>query len=88
MFVPNAFSPNGDGNNDVLEVFGAGLAKANLKIFNRWGELIFDSANQWRGWDGTYKSQIQQPGVYTYVVEAVYLNGKVREKKGTVTLIK
>lgn len=88
VFVPNAFSPNGDGNNDVLEVFGAGLAKANLKIFNRWGELIFDSANQWRGWDGTYKSQIQQPGVYTYVVEAVYLNGKVREKKGTVTLIK
>ncbi|MCX6197898.1 MAG: gliding motility-associated C-terminal domain-containing protein [Bacteroidetes bacterium] len=88
IFVPNAFSPNGDGNNDVFTVYGSGLAKANLKIFNRWGEKVFDSQNQWLGWDGTYKGVIQNPGVYTYYLEGVYLNGKVKEKKGTVSLIR
>jgi gliding motility-associated-like protein len=88
FYVPNAFSPNGDGNNDVLEVYGSGLATVKLKIFNRWGEKIFDSGNQWMGWDGTYKGQLQNPGVYTYYAEGVYLNGKVREKKGTITIIR
>ncbi|MDB5283150.1 MAG: sprB [Bacteroidota bacterium] len=88
FFVPNAFSPNGDGNNDVFNVYGASLAKANMKIFNRWGEKVFDSGSQWLGWDGTYKGVIQNPGVYTYTVEATYLNGKVREKKGSLTLIR
>jgi gliding motility-associated-like protein len=88
FFVPNAFSPNGDGNNDVLVICGSGLAKANLTIFNRWGEKVFDSQNQWLGWDGTYKGEKQNPGVYTYYVEGIYLNGKTREKKGTVTLIR
>jgi gliding motility-associated-like protein len=87
-FVPNAFTPNGDGNNDVFTIYGFGLAKANLKIFNRWGEKIYDSPNQWQGWDGTYRSETQNPGVYTYFVEGVYLNGKKKEKKGTVTLIR
>lgn len=88
FFVPNAFSPNGDGNNDVLEVYGTGLATVKLKIFNRWGEKIYDSGNQWAGWDGTYKGQLQNPGVYTYYVEGVYLNGKVREKRGTITILR
>ena len=88
FFVPNAFSPNGDGNNDVLVIYGSGLAKANMKIFNRWGEKIFDSQNQWLGWDGTYKGEIQNSGVYTYYLEGVYLNGKKREKKGTINLIR
>lgn len=88
FYAPNAFTPNGDGNNDVFAIYGAGLVKANLQIFNRWGEKIFDSANQWSGWDGTYKGAPQNPGVYTYQVQAVYLNGKTKEKKGTVTLIR
>ncbi len=88
FFVPNAFSPNGDGNNDVLEVYGTALATVKLKIFNRWGEKIFDSGNQWLGWDGTYRGQLQNPGVYTYHAEGIYLNGKTKEKKGTVTVIR
>ncbi len=88
IFVPNAFSPNGDGNNDVLVVYGTGLATANLTIFNRWGEKVFDSQNQWLGWDGTYKGVLQTPGVYTYYLRAVYLNGKAREKKGTITILR
>jgi len=88
FFVPNAFSPNGDGNNDVLEVYGTGLAKVDLRIFNRWGEKVFDSNNQWQGWDGNYKGVESPAGVYTYYVEATYLNGKTREKKGTITIIR
>jgi len=88
FYVPNAFTPNGDGNNDVFTIYGFGLAKANLKIFNRWGEKVFDSQNQWHGWDGTYKGEMQAPGVYTYYVEGIYLNGKIKEKKGSVTLIR
>lgn len=88
FFVPNAFTPNGDGNNDILEVYGQGLATAKLKIFDRWGEKVFDSGNQWIGWDGTYKGALLNPGVYTYDAEGVYLNGKVKEKKGTITLIR
>jgi hypothetical protein len=88
FFVPNAFSPNGDGNNDILKVYGSGLANVDMKIFNRWGELIFDSQNQWAGWDGTYKGVMQNPGVYTYHVVATYLNGKTKEKKGTITILR
>lgn len=88
FYAPNAFTPNGDGNNDIFNIYGAGLVKANLKIFNRWGEKIFDSQNQWLGWDGTYKGEAQSPGVYTFYVESIYLNGKVKNKKGTVTLIR
>lgn len=88
FYVPNAFSPNGDGNNDVLEVYGTGLAKVDLTIFNRWGEKVFDSNNQWQGWDGNYRGVESPAGVYTYYVEATYLNGKVKEKKGTITIIR
>jgi len=88
FYAPNAFTPNGDGNNDVFTIYGFGLAKMNLKIFNRWGEKVFDSQNQWQGWDGTYRGEMQNPGVYTYFVQGVYLNGKIKEKKGTVTLIR
>ncbi|MFN8299130.1 MAG: gliding motility-associated C-terminal domain-containing protein [Chitinophagales bacterium] len=88
IFVPNAFSPNGDGNNDVLFIYGKALAKANLLIFNRWGEKVYDSQNQFNGWDGYYRGQLQNPGVYTYYLQAVYLNGRTRDKKGTITLIK
>ncbi len=88
FFVPTAFTPNGDGNNDVFTTYGTGLAKVNLKVFNRWGEKVYDSGNQWLGWDGTYKGIIQNPGVYTYYINAVYLNGKERERKGTITLVR
>jgi len=88
FFVPNAFTPNGDGNNDVFVVYGTGLSMAKLQVFNRWGEKVYDSGNQWAGWDGNYKGQPAVPGVYTYYVEVVYLNGKSKEKKGTITLIR
>ncbi|MBL0309246.1 MAG: gliding motility-associated C-terminal domain-containing protein [Bacteroidetes bacterium] len=61
IFIPNSFSPNGDGNNDVFQIYGAAIKTTDLKIFNRWGELVFQSTNQFYGWDGTYKDRFKTP---------------------------
>lgn len=87
-FVPNAFTPNGDGNNDVFMVFGEGIRSVDLKVFNRWGEKVYESNNQFDGWDGTYKGAIQNTNVFVYEVTATYLDGKKMDKKGTVTLVR
>ncbi|MFN8323549.1 MAG: choice-of-anchor L domain-containing protein [Chitinophagales bacterium] len=88
IFIPNAFSPNGDGNNDVFLIYGAAVKTVSLTIYNRWGELIFDSGNQFNGWDGHYKGQLQNPNVYTYVAGITYLDGKEIQKKGSFTLVR
>jgi len=88
VYIPNAFSPNGDGNNDVFKIYGEGIKTLNLKIFNRWGEKIFESTNQFIGWDGTYKGVIQNPGVYIYELSITYLDDKQTNKTGSITIIK
>lgn len=88
FYIPNAFSPNGDGNNDEFNIYGNGIKTVDMKIFNRWGEKLFDGNNQWKGWDGKYKGEPQPPGVYTYYVEIEYLNNKKKEKKGSILLIR
>jgi gliding motility-associated-like protein len=88
FYIPNAFSPNGDGKNDLLEVYGSGLKTVGLTIFNRWGEKVFDSDNQWVSWDGTYKGVMLNPGLYTYNAELEYLNGRKKHKFGSITLIR
>lgn len=88
VFIPNSFTPNGDGNNDVFEIYGQGIKTIDLKIFNRWGELVYESNNQFSGWDGTYKGQKQLPQVFTYYATVTFLNDKEYEKGGTVTLVR
>jgi gliding motility-associated-like protein len=88
VFIPSAFSPNGDGNNDVLYVYGEGIKTVSMTIFNRWGEKVFESDNQSQGWDGTYKGTLQEPGVYIYLVDLIYLNDHKKLKEGSVTLIR
>lgn len=88
VYVPNAFTPNGDGNNDMFMVYGQDIKTASLKVFNRWGELLFVSNNQFSGWDGTYKGQPAPTSVYTYVAEVTYLNNTTTDRKGTVNLIR
>ncbi len=88
VYVPNSFTPNGDGNNDVFQIYGQGIKTVDLKIFNRWGELVYESNNQFDGWDGAYKGQVQLPQVFTYAVKIVFLNDKKTDKKGTVTLVR
>jgi len=89
LFIPNAFTPGSfDDMNNVFEVFGEGIEYVTMQIFNRWGEKIFESSNQRVSWDGTFKGELQNPGVYTYYVNVEYLDGKVIDRKGSITLIR
>ena len=89
LYIPNAFTPsNYDNVNNRFEVYGEGIEYVTMQIYNRIGEKIFESSNQQVGWDGTFKGELQNPGVYTYYVSVEYLDGKVIDRKGSVTLIR
>jgi gliding motility-associated-like protein len=68
LYVPNAFSPNGDGQNDFFEVFGYDVSQFDINIFDRWGEIIYHSTDFKFNWDGKYKGQIVQIGTYPFVI--------------------
>jgi gliding motility-associated-like protein len=88
VYVPNAFTPNGDGNNDLFYIYGVGIKDVNMSIFNRWGEKVYESTNQSNGWDGTYIGAQQPPGVYIYYIDITYLNGQKISRQGSLTLIR
>jgi gliding motility-associated-like protein len=88
IYVPNVFTPNGDGTNDVVHVHGINIKSVNFHIYDQWGELIFSSTNAQNGWDGTFRGAREPIGVYVYLVEAVMNDGRSVTKKGTVTLIR
>ncbi len=86
--VPSGFTPNGDGNNDLLNVFGTLEAtEFELEVYNRWGELVFKSNNKTQGWDGNYKGSSAPVGVYGYRFN-VTIKGQQYVKSGNVTLIR
>ncbi len=87
-FVPNGFTPNGDGKNDFFKVVNYTIQKVQeFRVFNRWGEEIF-TANDNRGWDGTFKGKAQDPNVYFYSIKLATPDGKVTSMKGDFTLIR
>ncbi len=88
LFVPNVFSPNGDGKNDKLFAYGNYVDKLEMRIFNQWGEqiIIINSLNQ--GWDGTHRGKHQPVGVYVYVLKATMTDGRTIQKKGSITLLR
>lgn len=88
--VPNAFTPNGDGKNDVFMIQGEGVDKFHLTIWNRWGEKVFESYNLKQGWDGTVKGgKISEPAVFIYTIEATCgVDGETILKSGNVTLLR
>ncbi len=86
--VPSGFSPNGDGSNDVLYVKGRGLAAVYLVIYNRYGEVVFETYDQNIGWDGTYMEKDENPGVFTWVLQYDFVSGKKGMQKGNTTLIR
>jgi gliding motility-associated-like protein len=86
--VPTAFSPNGDGQNDFFLVRGGPFKTINVRVYNNWGQLIFETNDQLDGWDGKFKGIDQPLGVYVWVVEVEMLNGKSIKKTGDVTLLR
>ena len=89
IFVPNAFTPNGDGKNDKVRPIAAGMLKIEyFSIYNRWGQLVFSTQVNGHGWDGSIGGKIQTTGVYTWAVKAVDYNGKPYFQNGLVTLIR
>lgn len=90
--IPNIFSPNGDGVNDYFfprDVLARGLLSFRMQIFNRWGQLIYESKSlSDRGWDGTHNGQPIPPGVLVYSIRAVFRNGVSEHYYGNVTLIR
>jgi gliding motility-associated-like protein len=86
--VPNAFSPNGQGGNNVFSVLGGPYKELEFRIYNNWGELIFESNEQSNGWDGTRNGVDQPIGVYIYTVRAVTLDDEKHSIKGDVTLLR
>jgi gliding motility-associated-like protein len=88
IYVANAFTPNGDGNNDIVYVHGEGINSIAFYVYDQWGELIFTSTDMSKGWDGYYKGTREPVGVYVYYVKAVTNSGLQLNKKGTITLLR
>lgn len=86
-FLPTMFSPNNDGVNDELCVLSDCVKSVSLEIYNRWGELIFQSSDQGDCWDGTYKSKKVNAGSYVYKMNVTLTNQQVVEKSGTITVV-
>ncbi len=88
LYIPNVFTPNGDGINDDIRVFAKGVKTFYWIIFNRWGEKVFESNDITRVWDGTYKGKLLNPDTYVYKVQLSYLTGKTAEQKGSISILK
>jgi gliding motility-associated-like protein len=89
VYIPNTFTPNGDGYNDIFRVRGPQYAIFYFAVYNRWGQLVYETEDPTQGWDGNFKGKMSDPGVFGY-----YMKAKCDEqseeifKKGNVTLIR
>ncbi|PCJ88798.1 MAG: hypothetical protein COA57_03010 [Flavobacteriales bacterium] len=88
IFVPMAFSPNGDGQNEVLYVRGNTIKELYFVVYDRWGKKVFESADKNFGWDGRINGADAESGVYVYLVNAVIVNGNEVTAKGDVSLVR
>ncbi|HPH25021.1 MAG TPA: gliding motility-associated C-terminal domain-containing protein [Chitinophagaceae bacterium] len=89
IFIPTAFTPNSDGKNDVLKPILVGITKLDyFKIYNRWGQLVFETNEIGKGWNGTLNGTPQASGTFVFLAQGVNYTGKTIFKKGTVVLIR
>jgi gliding motility-associated-like protein len=94
VFIPNTFSPNGDGRNEVFYPKGTGLFRIkSMRIFNRWGEIVFEKKeftpnDPSAGWNGMFKGKAASPDVYIYTMEILCENNSIIPFKGNVTLLR
>ena len=89
LYVPDAFTPNADGKNDVFKIRTYGLSQVTaFRVFNRWGEMVFETYDVNDGWDGTWQGKLCTPAVYVWYIQGTCANGFELKKKGNVTLIR
>jgi hypothetical protein len=88
VYIPNAFSPNKDGNNDKLYVRGQYIFEFVFRVYDRWGELVWETSNINDGWDGTYRGKLLDPDVYDYYLQVTCIGGLENIIKGNITLIR
>jgi gliding motility-associated-like protein len=88
IYVANNFTPNGDGNNDIIYVHGKNINTLSFYVYDQWGQLIFTSTDVNKGWDGYFKGSLMPVGVYVYYLKATMNNGAQLSKKGTITLLR
>lgn len=89
ILVPSGFSPNGDGMNDVLHLVPFNITELrDFKIFNRWGQKLFETTDIGEGWDGQFQDTDQEIGTYVYFVSALNKEGELVEYKGNITLLR
>jgi gliding motility-associated-like protein len=89
LYIPSAFTPDGDGVNDAFGVKGKNIVSLKMKIYNRWGELVYETQQLNDTWDGTYNgTPITSTDVFVYTVSAISVDGNILpEENGTVTLV-
>ena len=88
IFVPNLFTPNDDGLNDVLAIYGHAVDEIDFKIFDRWGEVVFHSQSINATWDGTFNGKPLNSAVFVYSVQVTYIDGREQTQQGNITLIR
>ncbi|MFO8053599.1 MAG: gliding motility-associated C-terminal domain-containing protein [Bacteroidales bacterium] len=88
LYVPNAFSPNGDGYNDYFKAYGLGIESFKMQIMNRQGKVVYETENINEGWDGNYRDRPAQAGVYLYRIVYSGSGERLKTKTGTLTLIR
>lgn len=87
IYIPNTFTPNGDGLNDTFGAYGEAIKDFRMLVYNRWGQLIFETTNVENRWDGTFEGTKVPEGSYVYKVVAKGVVGKQTTKDGTVNII-
>ena len=89
IFVPSAFSPNGDGRNDIIKPICVGITQLNyFRVYNRWGQLVFNTSQIGKGWDGTISGTPQPTSNFVYIAQGIDFTGKTINRKGNITLIR
>ena len=88
FYFPNAFTPNANGRNDYYMGYGAGIKKYSMKIFDRWGEKLFETDNLYTGWDGTFKGEKVKQDVYAVTFDVEGYHFEVKRYVGSVTVVR
>ena len=88
VYVPNTFTPNNDGQNDVLFVRSNSIIELYFAVYNRWGQMVFETTDINKGWDGIYKDMKADPAVFAWYLTAKCYNGSEIKKQGNTTLIR